>query len=315
MAARLSTSWGLAARQQLPVPSGISQSGCVRHWQLIPGRTFSAHLLFSSEWLTGHPNRLCTGSISMKLFKRLSFAAVLISATALTPLNAQSTPDSEGNDANLIAADGQQLFGKNDPNVRRATAQVNSEIITGTDMDHRLALIVAANENKLPPEELARFRAQILTNLIDETLQIQEAAANKIEVTDAEVDQYFDRVAQQNFKRPANQVEKYLTSIGASVATLKRQIKGELSWSRLLSRNVRPSANVSDDEVNAIIERIKATKGTTEYRLGEIYLSATPEAMPAVTENAKKIIDQLRQGANFVAYARQFSEASTASVG
>ncbi len=251
----------------------------------------------------------------MKLFKRLSFAAVLISATALTPLIAQSTPDSEGNDANLIAPDGQQLFGKNDPNVRRATAQVNGEIITGTDMDHRLALIVAANENKLPPEELARFRAQILTNLIDETLQIQEAAANKIEVTDAEVDQYFDRVAQQNFKRPANQVEKYLTSIGASVATLKRQIKGELSWSRLLSRNVRPSANVSDDEVNAIIERIKATKGTTEYRLGEIYLSATPEAMPAVTENAKQIIDQLRQGANFVAYARQFSEASTASVG
>jgi peptidyl-prolyl cis-trans isomerase SurA len=251
----------------------------------------------------------------MKLFKRLYFAAVLISATALTPLIAQSTPGSEGNDANLIAPDGQQLFGKNDPNVRRATAQVNGEIITGTDMDHRLALIVAANENKLPPEELARFRAQILTNLIDETLQIQEAVANKIEVTDAEVDQYFDRVAQQNFKRPANQVEKYLTSIGASVATLKRQIKGELSWSRLLSRNVRPSANVSDDEVNAIIERVKATKGTTEYRLGEIYLSATPEAMPAVTENAKKIIDQLRQGANFVAYARQFSEASTASVG
>ena len=32
-------------------------------------------------------------------------------------------------------------------------------------------------------------------------------------------------------------------------------------------------------------------------------------------ENARKIIDQLRQGGNFVAYARQFSEASTASVG
>jgi peptidyl-prolyl cis-trans isomerase SurA len=215
----------------------------------------------------------------------------------------------------LDIPEGQQLFGKNDPNVRRATAQVNGEIITGTDIDHRLALIVAANENKLPPEELARFRAQILTNLIDETLQIQEAAANEIEVTEAEVNQYFDRVAQQNFNRPANEVEKYLISIGASVATLKRQIKGELSWSRLLSRNVRPSANVSDDEVNAIIERIKATKGTTEYRLGEIYLAATPETLPSVQENARKIIEQLRQGGNFVAYARQFSEASTASVG
>ncbi len=251
----------------------------------------------------------------MKLFKRLSLVAMLVSATALTPLIAQTIGDGAAPEATLAIPDGQQLFGKNDPNVRRATAQVNGEIITGTDIDHRLALIIAANDNKLPPEELARFRAQILTNLIDETLQIQEAAANEIEVTDAEVNQYFDRVAQQNFNRPANEVEKYLISIGSSVATLKRQIKGELSWSRLLSRNVRPSANVSDDEVNAIIERIKATKGTTEYRLGEIYLSATPETMPAVTESAKKIIDQLRQGGNFVAYARQFSEASTASVG
>ncbi|WP_395615452.1 peptidylprolyl isomerase [Sphingorhabdus sp.] len=251
----------------------------------------------------------------MKLFTRLSLAAVLVSATALTPLIAQTASDAMASEPNLDIPEGQQLFGKNDPNVRRATAQVNGEIITGTDIDHRLALIVAANENKLPPEELARFRAQILTNLIDETLQIQEAAANEIEVTDAEVNQYFDRVAQQNFNRPANEVEKYLVSIGASVATLKRQIKGELSWSRLLSRNVRPSANVSDDEVNAIIERIKATKGTTEYRLGEIYLAATPETLPSVQENARKIIDQLRQGGNFVAYARQFSEASTASVG
>jgi peptidyl-prolyl cis-trans isomerase SurA len=251
----------------------------------------------------------------MKLFKRLSLAALLASTAALTPLIAQTVADDTQPEARLDIPDGQKLFGKNDPNVRRATAQVNGEIITGTDIDHRLALIVAANDNKLPPEELARFRAQILTNLIDETLQIQEAAANEIDVTDAEVDQYFNRVAQQNFNRPANEVEKYLTSIGSSVATLKRQIKGELSWSRLLSRNVRPSANVSDAEVNAIIERIKANKGTTEYRLGEIYLSATPENLPAVTENARKIIEQLRQGGNFVAYARQFSEASTASVG
>ncbi|HNW17666.1 MAG TPA: peptidylprolyl isomerase [Sphingorhabdus lacus] len=251
----------------------------------------------------------------MKFSKRFSIAALLATATALTPSVAQTVSDEVTPEARLDIPDGQTLFGKNDPNVRRATAQVNGEIITGTDIDHRLALIVAANNNQLPPEEVARFRAQILTNLIDETLQIQEAAANEIEVTDAEVNQYFDRVAQQNFNRPANEVEKYLISIGSSVATLKRQIKGELSWSRLLSRNVRPSANVSDDEVNAIIERIKATKGTTEYRIGEIYLSATPETMPAVTENARKIMDQLRQGGNFVAYARQFSEASTASVG
>ena len=251
----------------------------------------------------------------MKFLKRFSVVAILGTATALTPLIAQTMANDAVQEAKLDIPEGQRLFGKNDPNVRRATAQVNGEIITGTDIDHRLALILAANDNKLPDEEVARFRSQIVTNLIDETLQIQEATANEITITDAEVNQYFDRVAQQNFKRPASEVEKYLASVGSSVATLKRQIKGELSWSRLLSRNVRPSANVSDDEVNAIIERIQKNKGTTEFRLGEFYLSGTPDTMEAVGANAKKIMEQLRQGGNFVAYARQFSEASTAPVG
>ena len=251
----------------------------------------------------------------MKFLKRLSFVALFGTAAALTPLVAQTVQDGPAQEASLNIPDGQQLFGKNDPNVRRATARVNGEVITGTDIDHRLALILAANDNKLPEEEVARFRAQIISNLIDETLYIQEAAANEIDVTDAEVNQYFARVAQQNFNRPAAEVDKYLISIGSSVATLKRQIKGELSWSRLLSRNVRPSANVSDDEVIAIQQRIEATKGTTEYRLGEIYLSSTPETTEAVAANAKRIVEQLRGGGNFVAYARQFSEASTASVG
>ena len=65
----------------------------------------------------------------------------------------------------------------------------------------------------------------------------------------------------------------------------------------------------------AIIERINTTKGTTEYRLGEIYLSATPENQEQVFANARKILEQIQQGGSFTAYARQFSEASTAAVG
>ena len=47
----------------------------------------------------------------------------------------------------------------------------------------------------------------------------------------------------------------------------------------------------------------------------EIYLPATSETEAAVVENARQIMDQLRQGGSFQAYARQFSEASTAAVG
>jgi peptidyl-prolyl cis-trans isomerase SurA len=252
---------------------------------------------------------------NMKILKYISAVSILAFSTHSMVTNAQTIPDDGGAEAKLNIPAGQKLFTKNNPNVRRATAVVNGEIITGTDVDQRFALIQSANSAQLSAEETERYRAQILTNLIDETLQIQEAAANEITITDQEVNQYFDRISQQNFKKSPKEVEAYLTQIGSSVNSLKRQIKGELTWSRLLSRNVRPQANVSDDEVKAIQERIKATKGTTEYRLGEIYLSATPENQEKVFETAKKILDDIRKGGSFVAYARQFSEASTAAVG
>lgn len=251
----------------------------------------------------------------MKTIFRLALVSSAAAVLALSPASSQTAADEPAQQGLDIPGGGQLLAKPSDPNVRKATAIVNGEIITGTDVDQRLALIVIANEGQLPPEEMARFRTQILQNLIDETLQIQEAAANEIEVTDAEVNQYFERVAEQNFKRSVADTDKYLTSRGSSIATLKRQIKAELSWNRLLSRNVRPFINVSDDEVTVIVERINKTKGTTEYRLGEIYLSATPENQEQVFANARKILEQIQQGGSFTAYARQFSEASTAAVG
>ena len=215
----------------------------------------------------------------------------------------------------LDIPEGVQIFGEANPNVRRATAVVNGDIITGTDVDQRLALIIAANQSEVSDEERQRLRLQILRNLIDETLQIQEAAASDIEVPSDEVTQTYNRVASQNFNQNVDAMDAYLTRIGSSPASLKRQIRGELAWQRLLQRNVSPFINVSEEEVTELLDRLKAAKGTAEYRLGEIYLAAPAEAREQVSANAQRIVEQLRGGGSFVAYARQYSQASTAAVG
>ena len=206
------------------------------------------------------------------------------------------------------------VFGKSDPNVRKATAIINGRILTGTDIDQRLALIITANGGKVEAEEKERLRLQVLRNLIDETLQIQEAAANDIKVDPAEIQQSYERVA-ANFRQSPTQFDAYLRTQGSSSASIKRQIEGELAWSRLLRRNVQPFVNVSEDEVQSVIDRLNAAKGSDEYRIGEIYLSATPENRAQIIANARNIIQQIQQGGSFPAYARQFSEASTAAVG
>ena len=238
----------------------------------------------------------------------LAVAATISSlATAQTVSDDGAVPTTDLNLPSTLTT-----FGKVEPTLRKATAIVNGEIITGTDVEQRLALIILANGGKVPEEEKDRLRVQVLRNLIDEVLQIQEAKANKIEITRDDVDRTYARVA-QNFKRTPEKMSEYLREVGSSDRSIRRQIEAEAAWSRLLRRKVE--VNISDAEVNGIIDRLKAARGTSEYRVGEIFLSATPENAQEIFANGRKIIDQVRQGGSFAAYARQFSEASTAVQG
>ena len=254
--------------------------------------------------------------LSVQAFVRhVIFAALAVApVVSAAPAAAQTARDADVSAANLNLPTEITTFGKSDPHVRKATAIVNSDILTGTDIDQRLALIILANGGKVSDEERERLRLQVLRNLIDETLQIQEAKAHDIKITPGEIEQSFDRVS-RNFKRSPTQMSAYLREQGSSDRSIKRQIEGELAWSRLLRRRVEPLVNVSDEEVKQVIDRLKAAKGTKEYHVAEIYLSGTIENTAEVAANARKIIDQIRKGGSFPAYARQFSEASTASVG
>ena len=96
---------------------------------------------------------------------------------------------------------------------------------------------------------------------------------------------------------------------------MKRQIEGELAWRRLLGRQVEPFVNISDDEVKQVLARLQSSKGATEYHVGEIYLSANPNNQDQVLATAHKILDSIHNGGSFVAYAHEYSEASTRAVG
>jgi peptidyl-prolyl cis-trans isomerase SurA len=247
-------------------------------------------------------------------YGKLGIAALLAGA-CVTAAHGQEEGEASSVDAFNIP-DTITILGNDDLGERRATAVVNGRIITSSDVEQRVALVLAAQDaSQVPEEELKRLRLQILRNLIDETLQIQEAEAQEMKVEPAEVEETYTRLAQERFNGSKEALDEYLRSVGSSPASLKRQIEGEQAWERLLRRNVMPFVNVSTEEVNEVYDRIEAAKGTSEYRIGEIYLSATPATRTAVEENARRIVEQLRQGGSFVAYARQFSEASTAAVG
>ncbi|MEZ0242617.1 MAG: peptidylprolyl isomerase, partial [Sphingomonas sp.] len=123
-----------------------------------------------------------------------------------------------------------------------------------------------------------------------------------------EIDRSFDRVS-QNFQKTPDEMRTWLRQIGSSERSIKRQIEGELAWGRLM--RARVDINVSQAEIQAILDRLRADKGTEEYHFFEIFMYATPDRANEVFQAQQGIIEQLKQGTPFAYLARVNSQAST----
>jgi peptidyl-prolyl cis-trans isomerase SurA len=250
--------------------------------------------------------------VSARLARGFTLALGIAAATAVL---AQDAPPPQGNSAaTLHLPENPQLFGTALPQVVKAMVIVNGEVITQTDIDQRLALLAIANNTPIPANEVDRLRQQVLSNLIDETLQIQAAKAEEIEITDADIDKTVARVA-GSAKQTPTQMAEYLKERGSSIRSIRRQIQGEIAWRRLQSKKIESGVSVGDEEVQAVIDKLNKSKGAEEYRVGEIFLSANSSNDAEVQANMGKIFSALQQGGSFVGYARQFSQSSSAAVG
>jgi peptidyl-prolyl cis-trans isomerase SurA len=253
--------------------------------------------------------------ISTRLWLGVAALAIVTASSALAQQSdrpaAVSAPDST---SALKLPENPQLFGAAMPSVVKATAIVNGDVITQTDIDQRLALLAIANGGQIPSGEIDRLRQQVLRNLIDETLQIQEAGREKITIKAGDIDKTVTRVA-SNVKQTADQLATFLDSKGSSIKSLRRQIEGEIASQRLQRAKIESNVSVGDDEVKAVIDRLNASKGTQEYHIGEIWLSATPDTQAQVLAQANQIVEQLKGGASFAGYARQYGQSSAAAVG
>ena len=249
-----------------------------------------------------------------KWLSAIGLTAIAAVAAAQQPAPQAPAAPGANSAATLKLPENVTVFGNRMPSVVKASAIVNGEVITQTDIDQRLALLAIANGGEIPADQVELLRQQVLANLIDESLQIQAAKHEEIEIPTSDIDKTVERVA-GNVKQTPDQMAGYLKQRGSSIRSIRRQIEGEIAWRRLQSKKIESTVNVSDDEVKSVIAKLEASKGADEYRIGEIFLSATTANDATAQENAGKIFAALQQGGSFVGYARQFSEASTKVVG
>lgn len=197
----------------------------------------------------------------------------------------------------------------------RAAAVVNDEIISMLDVDMRIRLAILSIGQGDTPELRRRILPQVMRTLIDERLQSQEAERLDIKVSDKQVEAAIDTIAAQN-NMSAAAFKDLMARRDVLVSALEDQVRAQLVWRTLVARRIRPEVQVTDEEVDEVVNRVASTRGSVQRRVSEIFLSVDSVLEEdAVRANAQRLFEELRKGANFVALARQFSESATAARG
>lgn len=198
--------------------------------------------------------------------------------------------------------------GKNPPRPDSAIAAiVGEEVISVYDMENRLAFVIATTRLSNTAEVAARLKPQILRALVDEKLELAEAAKNGISVSDAEVAQAIAGIEQERGMKPGA-IFEIMQQNRIPKETFTGQIRAQMAWRQLVIKKIRPSVRVSDEEVKLVQASPTAAGPAQELQIAVLTLPVdSPARETEVRRLGEKLSSELRGGASFEEVSRQFS--------
>jgi len=199
--------------------------------------------------------------------------------------------------------------------IQKIAAIVNDEIISGYDLSQRISLTIVMSGFPNTQETRNQLVKPTLTRLIDDRLKLQEAKKNNLTASDAEAAKALENFEKLNNIAPG-ELDRKLEALDVDVETLLEQIRVNLAWNKVIQRRVMPRITISDEEIQAVQEKLEANRGKNEYLLSEIYLPVETGANEKqVRAGVMNLVKQLRNGTPFARAAAQFSQGATASGG
>ncbi len=192
-------------------------------------------------------------------------------------------------------------------------AIVNDDIITTWDVDTRLRLNTGGRP--IPQAERARANSIVLDELINEALQRQEADKLSIDVERSEIEQAFASIAAKN-NLSADAFRGELRKMGVPYESFYEKLETDIAWGQVVRRRLRPQVNISETDIDAVLDDRIRNDGKIQYRVAEIFAATN---LVDGSDDAEKKMDQLmaqlQNGAPFPEIARRYSEAAGASRG
>jgi peptidyl-prolyl cis-trans isomerase SurA len=199
--------------------------------------------------------------------------------------------------------------------IQRIAAVVNDKIISVRDLTSRTHLVAAISKLPNNQQTYRRLWPQVLRSLIDEQLQVQEAKRLNIEVTERDIN-VGKGLMESRFKVRKGTFDRFLAANRIDQESAVSQIRASVAWSKLVNRRFANLAEISDEEIDEVVEQFERNVGKPQFFAAEILLPVDdPNNEREVQQQAERLLAEIRKGASFNAIAQQFSSSASAARG
>ncbi len=194
-------------------------------------------------------------------------------------------------------------------------AVVNTDIISQFDFIDRIKLVIFTSRLPNDKKTIKRISPQILRGLITDQLKLQKTKKLGIKVGQKELKAAITKIERVNGLVKGG-MRILMKEKGINFRSFERQIEIQTAWRKAVVKKVLSTKKINDEAVDSAITAIELNKGKPEYNVGEIFFSFEPSKSTVETgQIAMRLYSQLKQGANFSALARAFSQSVSAANG
>ena len=197
-------------------------------------------------------------------------------------------------------------------------AYVNDDVITKWELDS------VVNQKALELQQIYRFsereamqkaeqeRVELLDQLIRQMLLVETALTLKIEITEAEVEQYLQNFKDQYKIETEAELAQALKKEGYTLMSFREQAKRNLMAERLVMQRILPRLQVRDSDVQQFFEenRSQLPTKTDRAHLRHIFVAFKPseEDRKLSLEKVNTILQDLRDGKDFETLAQRYAD-------
>ena len=204
--------------------------------------------------------------------------------------------------------------------VERIVAKVNGQIITKTQLDKEYQMLIERLGPAPTPEEEQRrrteLRLEVLDSMIDTMLILQIAEERGLQVPP----RYFQEW-KENIKKEMNleTEEDFLRAIeiqGLTEADLQANFERNLLTQEIRRMEVENKINIAQPEIEKYYrEHITDYTEPSKVRIREVVVKFEAGGEAEAEQKARRLLQDIQQGADFAEVARRHSDASSKEAG